>query len=465
MLRQTITCVALAGGLLLAGCHHKVQNPMANIDSKQPDKTLYDRALESMKHGHDQEARTLLETLINAYPDSEYIARAKLAMGDSWYAEGGSAAWKQAEVQYKDFQTFFPNMPEASEAQMKVATIHYRQMEKPDRDYSEGMRAAEEYKILIQQYPESPLVPAAKQKLREVQEVLADRQYRIAHFYYLRDNIAAAQARLKSLIDSYPLYSGIDEALFELGGLYEREAAGIRKQNLNAALKEKMAGQFQQGAIDAYSRIITRYPAMDRTNDARRRLQALNAPVPTPTAEAIAASKAEEQSRGSIGLKTKAMGNFKKHPNVARTTGVGEPNLNDEAITSAASLVQSLNAQLIQAAQSTQKLSLESATAGSGAVPGPNQPAPGSDNSTSTTTGSATNSNASTSSTSDSAGKAPSGDSGQPPAAPAQVNEVKPSSDTTSDTSQATPSNSSDSKQDSSSKKKGKKGLRKIIPF
>src|SRR5215471_13634436 len=221
MLRQTAPiCVALICMLLLAGCQHKVQNPMAGIDSKQPDKGLYDRAMESMKRAHYTEARTLLETLINAYPDSEYIARAKLAVGDSWYNEGGTAALKQAEVEYKDFQTFFPNMPEAAEAQLKVATIHYRQMEKPDRDYAEAARAAEEYKVLIQQYPESPLVPAAKQKLREVQEILAERQYRIAHFYYLRDNLAASQARLKSLIDSYPLYSGIDEALFELGGLY-----------------------------------------------------------------------------------------------------------------------------------------------------------------------------------------------------------------------------------------------------
>src|SRR5260370_25529937 len=154
MLRKTITCVALAAVFLLAGCHHKVQNPMANINSKQPDKGLYDKAMESMKHGKYQETRTLLETLINAYPESEYIARAKLAVGDSWYNEGGSAAWKQAEVEYKDFQTFFPNMPEASEAQLKVATIHYREMEKPDRDYAEAPRAAEEYKILIQHHPE-----------------------------------------------------------------------------------------------------------------------------------------------------------------------------------------------------------------------------------------------------------------------------------------------------------------------
>src|SRR5262249_3326579 len=144
----------------------------------------YDRALASMKKGRYQEGRTLLETLINAYPDSEYIARAKLAVGDSWYAEGGAAAWKQAELEYKDFQVFYPNMPESAEAQLKVATIHYRQMEKPDRDFAEATRAGEEYKILIQQYPDTALVPEAKQRLREVQEVLAERQYRIAHFYY-----------------------------------------------------------------------------------------------------------------------------------------------------------------------------------------------------------------------------------------------------------------------------------------
>src|SRR5712692_6429499 len=106
MLRQTITCVALACVLLLAGCHHKVQNPLAGIDSKQPDKGLFDRAMESMKKARYQETRTLLETLINTYPQSEYIARAKLAVCDSWYNEGGTAAWQQAEAECKDFQTF-----------------------------------------------------------------------------------------------------------------------------------------------------------------------------------------------------------------------------------------------------------------------------------------------------------------------------------------------------------------------
>src|SRR5271157_3387106 len=123
----------------------KSQNPIANLDSKQPDKVLFDRAMDAMKHNKYDVARLSLQTLINTYPDSEYVARAKLAIGDSWYKEGGAAAMAQAESEYKDFITFFPNMPEAAEAQMKIANIHYKEMEKADRDPTHARRAEEEY--------------------------------------------------------------------------------------------------------------------------------------------------------------------------------------------------------------------------------------------------------------------------------------------------------------------------------
>lgn len=458
MVGKFLVLSALAWSLLLAaGCHHRVQNPLANIDSKQPDKGLYDRALDSMKHGRYQEARTLLETLINTYPDSEYIARAKLAVGDSWYQEGGTAAWQQAEVEYKDFETFFPNLPEASEAQLKVANIHYRQMEKPDRDFAQAQRAAEEYKSLIQTYPDSPLIPEAKQRLREVEEVLAERQYRIAHFYFLRDNLAASQARLESLVDSYPLYSGVDEALFELGQLYEKEAVAIKKQNVAEAAKEKLASQFQKHAIDAYSRIITRYPAMDRAEDAKKRLIALNAPVPTPTPEALAESKAEEQSRQSNGMVQGMLANFKKHPMVAKAARVGEPSLEEEKVASAPQMVKQVQTQLAAASQPNQKVGIEAVRGGSGTAPGANEPPPAS-------------------------GAKPFTEGAPPPAPPAQVNEVQSShtpaqgdasagsggqtaSASDKGASAATSGEKKDSKQESSSKKKKKKGLRKLNPF
>ncbi|HLW53709.1 MAG TPA: outer membrane protein assembly factor BamD [Candidatus Angelobacter sp.] len=505
MSRHIFTVAALACALLLGGCiNHKVKNPMAGIDSKQPDKGLYDSALAAMKKGRYQEARTLLQTLVNTYPESEYIARAKLTMGDSWYNEGGSAAWAQAEIEYKDFQVFYPNMPEAGEAQLKVATIHYRQMEKPDRDFAQATRAAEEYKSLIQQYPDSPLVPEAKQRLREVQEILADRQYRIANYYYLHENLAASQARLQTLVDAYPLYSGVDQALFDLGSLYEKEASAMRRQKLAESVKESIAGDYEKHAIEAYQRILTRYPAMHRAGDARRRLEALHADVPKPTAEALAESKAEQQSRHSLSRSQKLMSNFKKHPSVVRASGVGEPNMEEEKPYSAPALVQDMQKRVTAGVLSNQKLGLETVGSGTGAAPGPNQPPPGS-STAAQPAAAATDTNAGASggvssapvnsgegsTNSSSAGTSNTGvapaagatakangsqpDGAPPAAAPGQINEIPktappdaPNSSTQtteSGSSQTSQQNSSDDKKDSSSKKKGKKGLRKLIPF
>jgi len=62
-----------------------------------------------------------LQTLINTYPDSEYLAKAKLAIADSFYKEGGKANMTQAIQAYKDFGIFFPFMKEAAYAQLQVA--------------------------------------------------------------------------------------------------------------------------------------------------------------------------------------------------------------------------------------------------------------------------------------------------------------------------------------------------------
>ena len=196
---RRIPLIALLGLLLAltAACtNKKVQNPLANVGSKQPDKVLFDRAMDALKHNRFDVARMTLQTLINTYPDSEFIARAKLAIADSWYDEGGTAALSQAEAEYKDFETFFPNMPEAAEAQFKIANIHYQQMEKPDRDYTHAMRAEDEYRQMIMQYPDSKLVPEAKQRLLEVQEVLA-----------------ATRIQHRALLLYAPVLSGRDRAL------------------------------------------------------------------------------------------------------------------------------------------------------------------------------------------------------------------------------------------------------------
>src|SRR5579864_7511685 len=311
MSRRTLS-IALLGLLLAltAACTNKKSvNPLAGIGSKQPDKVLFDKAMEAMRHNRFDVARLTLQTLINTYPDSEYIARAKLAVGDSWYAEGGTAALAQAEQEYSDFEIFFPNMPEAAEAQLKIANIHYQQMEKADRDYTHAKRAEDEYRKMILQYPDSKLVPEAKQRLMEVQEVLGEREFEIWRFYYLRESYPASIARLQSLVEKYPLYSRADEALYLLGQDYEGQVArmrtaptcdvhGMPRGCATEDTKSRFIGELGKKASDEYSRILTRYPLMDRADDAKKRLAAMHQPIPRPTRGEVARNRAEMESRG-----------------------------------------------------------------------------------------------------------------------------------------------------------------------
>ena len=345
-----IALLALLLALTAACTNKKSVNPLANIGSKQPDKVLFDKAMDAMRHNKFDVARLTLQTLINTYPDSEYIARAKLAVGDSWYAEGGTAALAQAEQEYSDFEIFFPNMPEAAEAQLKIANIHYQQMEKADRDYTHAKRAEDEYRKMILTYPDSKLVPEAKQRLLEVEEVLAEREFRIGHFYYLRESYPASIARLQSLVNQYPLYSKADEALFLLGQDYEGQIARVRNAPTCDAHglprgcaveagKARYVAELTKEASEAYDKILTRYPMMDRADDARKRLVDLHQPVPRPTKGAVAQNKAEIASRTDSSTIQKMLGLVKKGPDMSHAAHTGDPSLNDNEPVAATSVV------------------------------------------------------------------------------------------------------------------------------
>src|SRR5271156_3221280 len=307
-------------------------DPLAGHASKQPDKELFDKALVAMKKGKFDVARLDLQTLLNTYPESEYQMRAKLLVGDSWFKEGGTAALTQAEAEYKDFITFFPNQPEAAEAQMKVADIYYMQMEKPDRDPKNATQAEQEYRTMIQQFPDSTFVPRAKQRLREVQEVLAERQYQIGAFYGSREVWAASIARLQTVTDSYPLYSHSDMALIGLGDAYAAEARyvqGLNPKQINEKAKQELMKAYDDQAADAYGRVVTHYSMAAHVEDARERLIALNRPVPEPTKEELADSEAEEQSRAGITFKDRALLLVKRGPVTVNAARIGEPTMTD----------------------------------------------------------------------------------------------------------------------------------------
>jgi hypothetical protein len=223
--------------------------------------------------------------------------------------------------------------------------------------------------------------------------------------------------------------------------------------------KARLVKLYTDEAGEAYSKIITRYPAMGQVDAARERLKALDLAVPTPTQEAIELNKKEMASRSELGRMEKMMGMFKKHPDYSPASKVGEPTLVDPKETNAAELVKQAN-DIITGANSTEnKVSAETVSPDGKILESQPTPRSKSDDSTDQTEA--------------------------PKQMPEQVNEAGSDNKTTtilttdgstastdktqnSDTVSSTSSSSSGDKsgtKESSSKEKKKKGIRKLIPF
>ena len=293
----------------------KVDKSTQAANTAEPDKQLYDRAMDDIKRGRHEQGRLALQTLINTYPDSEYLAKAKLAIADSYFKEGGTANTLQAIAAYKDFGVFFPFLPEAAYAQLQVAKAHYNEMPKPDRDNTQAKQAEEEFQTFLEKYPNDPLAPEAQQRLREVQEVLAEGQFRVGYYYYLKGDKRAAAGRLIPLVRRYPLYSKSDEALWMLGDVFEKS----ERKDISTSF---------------YQSIVRNYPLSSHTADATAKLKAFGAPIPQPDPKAVAWMTAEQNTpRPKETIVHRSFGMLHSAPDVHMAAHNGTPNMEPESDT------------------------------------------------------------------------------------------------------------------------------------
>jgi len=285
------------------------ENPITK-DTQQPDKVLFDKAIKDIEHGRYEVARLTLNTLINTYDSSEYLAKAKLAIADSWYREGSTQARAQAEAEYKDFILFYPAMEEAAESQEKICAIHYEEMDKADRDQNNALRAEQECRQLMVQFPNSKFAPIAEQRLREIQEVLGEEEMVAGAFYHHKGSHAAAANRFKGLVEQYPLYSRADEALW-----------------MEADSDTHMGPRFRQNAGDAYTKIVKDYPLSPYAAQAKKKLVDMELPVPEADPAAVKRMRFEAENRTRLGLRARAENFVSHNPDVSAAAKSGAPTM------------------------------------------------------------------------------------------------------------------------------------------
>jgi hypothetical protein len=149
-----------------------------------------------------------------------------------------------------------------------------------------------------------------EQMLRNTQEVLADKEFRTGDLYHRRGSFPAAASRLSYVTAQYPLYSGSDEALWELADAYGH-----------------MGERFKNQQVDALTKLVREYPLSDRIDGAKKLLTQMEKPVPEADPVAYAHWKYELENRTKPGLVHRALGPFMSHPDAYMAAKSGAPTM------------------------------------------------------------------------------------------------------------------------------------------
>ncbi len=278
--RSIFLCVVL---IYSWGCVQKTAKLQKSV--VPPDKTLFETGEDYLNKSQYIKARLAFQTLMNTYQDSDLAPDALMAIGDSYYDEGGTENLLQAEDSYKNFIVFFPTNPKAPDAALKVIALNHRMMRSPDRDSSYSIKTQDAIRNFLNKFPDSDYIPIVNRFLLEVQENLALGDLGVGVFYEGKGNPLGANLRYQEIIDKYTSFSEMDEALFRQAGILE-----------------KMKNT--EGAAANYSKIAVAFPFSKHAEEAKARLKSLGKPIPEVDTKLAAANQARiKQPEGFSPLK------------------------------------------------------------------------------------------------------------------------------------------------------------------
>ena len=223
-MKRTLLLRATAGllgilGLAAAGCHGGThEDPILRLSAEESlaqgkellAKEKYDKARPYFTHAFEVE------------PNSTVGRESLLLAADTYYLQGGTTNYVQAEAKYRDFLNRFPTSDQAAYVQFQIANSLAKRMEKPDRDQNVTRKSMEAYQELIRLYPTSEYANQAQEQVKAVLDNLAEHELIIGTFYLRYGAPRAAVERFDFLLNPYPAYRAKDKAIYNLGVAYER---------------------------------------------------------------------------------------------------------------------------------------------------------------------------------------------------------------------------------------------------
>lgn len=227
----------------LTGCSssdNEEQVVLANMGAQQ----LYEKAKTSMEAGNFSNAAATLSALDSRYPFGPLSHQVQLDLIYSYYKSGKTEETlatvdrfirlnpNHSDIDYAFYMRGLTNMESDSNLFQELMNI-----DRADRDPAKSREAFNDFRRLIQQYPNSKYAADARKRMLHIKERLARYEIAIARFYMRREAFVAAANRGRYVIEHFPDSTQVQQALEIMVSSYDQLGLEELRQNAMKTLK------------------------------------------------------------------------------------------------------------------------------------------------------------------------------------------------------------------------------------
>ena len=236
--------VVLGAMVSVAGCSSSADNEVKAVLANMGAQQLYERAKQSMEVGNFSAAAQTLSALDSRYPFGPLSHQVQLDLIYSYYKSGKNEETiatidrfirlnpNHSDVDYAYYMRGLTNMEADSNLFQELMNI-----DRTDRDPSMSREAFEDFRRLIQQYPESKYAVDARKRMLHIKDRLARYEIAIARFYMRRQAYVAAANRGRYVLEHFPDTTQVQQALEIMVSSYEQLGLDELRENALKTLR------------------------------------------------------------------------------------------------------------------------------------------------------------------------------------------------------------------------------------
>jgi outer membrane protein assembly factor BamD len=202
--------------IFVTNCKNNSEKQVSTIEERSLDLEMIDSYKEGLKLLEGKFPLKAAKKFNEAellYPQSKWAPRSSLMSAYSYYY---GSYYEDCIEELKRFINIYPKHERISYAYYLLAMSYYEQIADEKKDLGSIVDAQQNFKFIIDNYPNSDFALDAEYKIELIREILASKEMYLAKYYIEKEKWIPAINRYKNVIEKYDTTIYVEEALHRL---------------------------------------------------------------------------------------------------------------------------------------------------------------------------------------------------------------------------------------------------------